>query len=1198
MKKKLLTKQKQLKDLLKKLIGQLNLTTQQRNNLAKLEKELNRINQQINSEKKSDSANLRKLEEKLSKVEIELNNLVKSTHQSSSLAQSSTTSTVKTSVAVNLHRKVTLVLQRKKLLCEKLDSLKNVTKKSITDEKLKKGLLSQIIEISNKIIDIDAASFNSNSDEKSAEYLNAENKIKAARQSLIRLRDKKIAKQTPGKPYEAISNEIKKWLVPTLNQLIEWATLSVTGPAELPPSDEQTKQIELLKQQQKTAIACPDFYQALRAIHQLAKNNRNKKSVFVSYAWPSEERKSYEDWIQDFLLSLKQQLEDAHLKVSIDLTDSRSGFNSYEHMDEVLECDYVILIGTESLVDKHRVGISAVCHELNLIRQKRFQDHQQGLCRVIPLVISGAIEDAVPIEYMRYTVIESFHQAGYVATVFQLLGKILGYEKNEKFLEIVEAYKEKHPNIFSALSPFAKISTKQRFNSILHGISRHKGKIIAVMLIILILSGFYFGLFWRNNKSSSSQYKEDSNNKDDSNSANTEIDLAPPVEPIMSQLNEKILPPSICYQQRPSVDIDQCLSKSNTCVVSGITGSGRTCLVSQYVSKYLSGRQNTFMLWFDQADSVGLEISFKKIAAEFQGLETDFSNLEYTGKTILGSSSFKANLKSYSDILIVFNSVSDISALDFYINEFKKINPNVRILISTEVTVDLPVYYSSIDLNDGLTEAEAIYLLKNATQIDDDIGIKALLATTTDRLPLLLDTIAKYIVSERNNGNDISFADMKEILQVSLRERNKVEQSVRKFSEFKFTQYDVIMLSLGKVSDDAKKILFYCSVLNIREIQYELLNSYAKNIFPELSRGNLLVKLKELVSELNNYSLLYVKDNARRMHNVTAQILREHYRLEIIEHFKQIFGSVKALYPSVSHDSTKSALQQRYMIFRHLKALVNFYENNQNCLRDKKGFSERDTANLYYALANAFYYRGKYEKFILYANKAREIWEAPSYRETSIDQLIEVYNELGTAYHYLNDRHNENVVLVKAMLLYEMYPGQAQTKQATTENNLSALRYAENNFTSALDHLRHAFRLQQRYPTQQKFSIPIRLSNLAKIHENLGHFVAAEQCYAAASEEQYQLDGCKSMAIILKNYGFFAQKNGNDTLAELALTRSVFYAKEMYGKDHPKVDDLQNNLATFRTTIVDANAQCLPDDGISEAICSGYTDDKLQLCLK
>ena len=238
--------------------------------------------------------------------------------------------------------------------------------------------------------------------------------------------------------------------------------MSQIKPGELPPTEKQLQQSHLLMRQQRAAVACPDFYQALRSIHQIAKAEQIKKRVFVSYAWPSLERKNYENWMQEFLLTLRYHLEEAHLTVLLDLTNSRQGYNSYNHMDEILECDYVILIGTESLLDKHNAGISAICNELNRIREKRLTDAERGLFRVIPLVISGEIDKAIPIEYMRYTVIESFYQQGYVDTVFHLLRKFFGFEKHKKFLEILKEYQRKHPAVFNLLSPFALLESHHR----------------------------------------------------------------------------------------------------------------------------------------------------------------------------------------------------------------------------------------------------------------------------------------------------------------------------------------------------------------------------------------------------------------------------------------------------------------------------------------------------------------------------------------------------------------------------------------------------------------------------------------------------------------------------------------------------------------------------------------------------------------
>ena len=214
------------------------------------------------------------------------------------------------------------------------------------------------------------------------------------------------------------------------HELIQLASLSKLRPEEIVASKEQLKQAARLQAQQQAADNNNDFQRALTATKAFAKKHHRKISVFVSYAWPSDDR-PYESWVQPFLEKFTEHLEKAHVRVLWDIHSSRFGFNSYEFMDEILESNYVILIGTESLVDKHTKGISSVCNELNRIRERRIKDYDKGQYRVIPLVISGEIEKSLPCEYMRYTVIESFKGGGYTKTIRELLGHVLEIPKDE-----------------------------------------------------------------------------------------------------------------------------------------------------------------------------------------------------------------------------------------------------------------------------------------------------------------------------------------------------------------------------------------------------------------------------------------------------------------------------------------------------------------------------------------------------------------------------------------------------------------------------------------------------------------------------------------------------------------------------------------------------------------------------------------------
>lgn len=174
-------------------------------------------------------------------------------------------------------------------------------------------------------------------------------------------------------------------------------------------------------------------------------------SVFISYAWSSKSRPE-EKWTQIFIIQLQNHLKDAGIIAHLDWSNSRYGHNSNSYMDEIPHFHFVILIGTNSLLDKHKLGISSVCSELNVIRRKRKIDADQHKYRVIPIILSGNFEHSLPGEYERYTVIESFTNQGYTTILKELLRKLLNYGNDHTtYNNLWKNFEASHPELFIPL---------------------------------------------------------------------------------------------------------------------------------------------------------------------------------------------------------------------------------------------------------------------------------------------------------------------------------------------------------------------------------------------------------------------------------------------------------------------------------------------------------------------------------------------------------------------------------------------------------------------------------------------------------------------------------------------------------------------------------------------------------------------------
>jgi len=166
------------------------------------------------------------------------------------------------------------------------------------------------------------------------------------------------------------------------------------------------------------------------------------KGIFICYAWPDEKevQEQHLAWVQPFLVGLRQHLIAAGIATTkLDIKDNLPGNNIYEYMQGAETADFVLLIGTETLLKKHQKGTSAVCTELIKINHKREHDRQRGRYRVIPLLISGDYQASFPAHYELYT------------TVKQWVGKKTYFQHLQWLLAILYLQDINNEHVFEAI---------------------------------------------------------------------------------------------------------------------------------------------------------------------------------------------------------------------------------------------------------------------------------------------------------------------------------------------------------------------------------------------------------------------------------------------------------------------------------------------------------------------------------------------------------------------------------------------------------------------------------------------------------------------------------------------------------------------------------------------------------------------------
>ncbi|MBF5059084.1 NACHT domain-containing protein [Candidatus Neptunochlamydia vexilliferae] len=186
------------------------------------------------------------------------------------------------------------------------------------------------------------------------------------------------------------------------------------------------KSTELFQLEQKDLHASQAFKSYLKALKKFFKKSVNE-TIYFMYAWPTDEKRSKEKWIQPFLESLQKALKKAGFPdVRFDIVSNRMGADINKFMEKTESSSYVLLFASESLRIKHSRGTSAVCTEFNHVQNKREKDYKEGLTRIFPIILSGSHETSLPTGFKRFITVRDWRSGGYLKHFQTLFIELLG----------------------------------------------------------------------------------------------------------------------------------------------------------------------------------------------------------------------------------------------------------------------------------------------------------------------------------------------------------------------------------------------------------------------------------------------------------------------------------------------------------------------------------------------------------------------------------------------------------------------------------------------------------------------------------------------------------------------------------------------------------------------------------------------------
>ncbi len=225
-----------------------------------------------------------------------------------------------------------------------------------------------------------------------------------------------------------------------------------------------------------------DFDGCLQQLKELIQERKGTAAtnLFISYAWPTPQYDSKEYWLQPFLKQLREHLRQAGIHAILDIVDNKPGGNIIQFMEQAKDANFVLVICTESLKDKHLKGhgLKAVNTELNNIGHKRKIDYERGLMRVLPFLVTGMHATSYPANYELYSTVRDWRGANYLEIIKTIITQLHAIDlEDEKFNSIWNAFTQKY-STFTLSVPQAQVEefrTQQDYKKKLDKLTAEEG---------------------------------------------------------------------------------------------------------------------------------------------------------------------------------------------------------------------------------------------------------------------------------------------------------------------------------------------------------------------------------------------------------------------------------------------------------------------------------------------------------------------------------------------------------------------------------------------------------------------------------------------------------------------------------------------------------------------------------------------------
>jgi len=896
---------------------------------------------------------------------------------------------------------------------------------------------------------------------------------------------------------------------------------------------------------------------------------------YISYAWPSKENKEQEYWVQPFLSILYDHLTASGIRVIMDIRDNKPGDSIYQFMKQYHEGNYIILVGTESLLQKHySETVHAVQTELSIINNRFERDQMQfGQSRIYPMLISGTLKTAYPEIYDKYRTVRDTREQGYIGTLKKLIDWVYesriahfqmqyenlwrlfyqdysGLSKNSSIIEqeIAIGYHHQHLDFLKQDLQYQTVQAQEE--------TKHSQAVTAEMIGVLMKSqGTNPSIFY---EGYAQQFQRPSGNPD----FIERQELWKKMTQHFNQSDQQIL----------------------ILTTHGLGGMGKTELAKYYYLHppkpyalrawfYAESREQLYSQYVDLAKANGVEF-LKGMPIQEQVRRV------------------KDWLESQKDCLLVYDNVPSAKQIEGLLPEQGK----HHILITSRNKVD---WHVDQKLNvDVMTEEEAIALIRKITGYQQDELILKELVKTLGYLPLALAQAGAYMAEKQTSVED--YLMLYKQYQSTLMQDETLKKNPK--HEPVWITFDLNFTALEVDCPAALTTLKQASWLDPSMIPEVLLKIMVKNV-KNKPKELLWADVKKHIAR---YSLMHIDPEGHKltMHRLLQDIVRnKQNKSEIKKNLNLISLSIKTIYPQNNKTIeniglVKLLLPHAESVLSHIKTFFkgvrydNFhlffllgdaYETIGSFIKAKENFGyglkikqkkygsdQIEIADILYRIGKIDIELGNYEGSKQLLEKSLKVKE----KKLGVNhiEVAKILDRLGWAYLYLGHYVTAKPLLERALFIEKKYcPTCVET--ANTLVNLGWNYNLLGECTKAEPVLSLALKIYEDHFGHDHIEVAKALNALGKTYIYLGKYADAKDFSKRALDIRKKYYGLNHVLTIntLISFGWLNLLLGNYQEAKDSFEYGLSVFEEYYNGSHLETAYAVNNLGSSYFSLGDLN---------------------------